>query len=117
MAPPHPLFILILIATVVKSEFLVDLCNMKNSYETNSTYQANLKQLQSSLLSSIIPSGFSNYTVGSDPDQIFGLALCRGDISTESCQNCLQSAIHEIFYRCPYGKEEKIWYSIQSYKH
>jgi hypothetical protein len=104
------LVILIIVVTVVKSEFLVDTCDTKNSYTTNSKYQANLRQLQASLVSSIIPSGFSNYTVGSNSDQVFGLALCRPDVSAESCQTCLRSTINELSTRCPYGKEEIIWF-------
>lgn len=104
-----PLVILIIVVTVVKSEYLVDTCDMKNTYTTNSKYQANLRQLQSSLVSSIIPSGFSSYTVGNNSDQVFGLAFCRGDVSAEDCQTCLRSTINELSTRCPYGKEEIIW--------
>ncbi|KAF3339377.1 cysteine-rich repeat secretory protein 38-like protein [Carex littledalei] len=106
----QPLVILIIVVSVVKSEFLVDTCDMKNSYTTNSKYQANLRQLQSSLVSSIIPSGFSNYTVGNNSEQVFGLAFCRGDVSAEGCQTCLRSTINEVSTRCPYGKEEIIWF-------
>ncbi|KAJ4745159.1 cysteine-rich RECEPTOR-like kinase [Rhynchospora pubera] len=109
----HPVIIFLSIVSFVNSEFVVDTCDMMNYYMENSTYQANLNLLQSSLLSSIIPSGFSNYTIGEYPDQVFGLALCRGDVSAEICQSCLKSSIEGgdgASTRCPYGKAEMIWF-------
>jgi Salt stress response/antifungal len=111
----RPLVMLAIIVTGVKSDFLSSNCDTTSNYTTNSTYKANLDKLQSSLLSSVITSGFSNDTIGQYPDQVFGLALCRGDLSAEGCQTCIQSTFSEVPTDCPYGKNERIWYSILNY--
>lgn len=41
---------------------------------------------------------------------IYGLYLCRGDVSIETCQNCIIAAIQEIKSQCPYNQSAVIWY-------
>jgi Salt stress response/antifungal len=103
--------VLITKVMVVKSdlEYLYNWCNTTNNYTANSMYEANLNRLLSSLSSSISPSGFSTYTVGESPNQAFGLALCRGDVSPNICQDCVNASINNALTLCPYGKAEMIW--------
>ncbi|KAJ6767274.1 CYSTEINE-RICH REPEAT SECRETORY PROTEIN [Salix purpurea] len=78
---------LLSLATITQSQdpsFLYDVCNNETTYTSNSTYQANLNLLLSSLVSNATRNnlnGFYNSSVGLDPDEVHGLFLCRGDVS------------------------------------
>ncbi|KAK3430696.1 hypothetical protein EUGRSUZ_E02441 [Eucalyptus grandis] len=54
--------------------------------------------------------GFHNTTEGEDPDKVYGLFLCRGDVAANLCQSCIRSASSTIIERCPGQKEAIIWY-------
>ncbi|KAL0012480.1 hypothetical protein SO802_007588 [Lithocarpus litseifolius] len=84
------------------------------TFTPNSTYQSNLNLLLSSLASnSSIESGFYNITVGqnSSNNTIYGLFLCRGDVTTEVCQDCVATATKSIVQQyCPRRRWIVIWY-------
>ncbi|XP_021894435.1 putative receptor-like protein kinase At4g00960 isoform X2 [Carica papaya] len=85
--------------------------NEKGNYTTNSTYQANLNSLHSSLSSnSETSSGFYNISVGQGSDEVHAIALCRGDLSQDTCLECINSAIDELITLCPRQKEAILWY-------
>ncbi|XP_042497405.1 cysteine-rich receptor-like protein kinase 15 [Macadamia integrifolia] len=81
-------------------------------YAPNSTFGTNLKLLLSSLSSktSLSNGYFCNYSVGSDKDQVYGLALCRGDVTSKVCLSCVEAASREILTLCPSKEEAIIWY-------
>nr|CAD1841127.1 unnamed protein product [Ananas comosus var. bracteatus] len=57
------------------------------------------------------PSGFYNTTVGpSGADQVYGLALCRGDVSSADCNTCLTTAAQDAVVKCPHGMSNTMWY-------
>ncbi|XP_017978380.1 PREDICTED: cysteine-rich receptor-like protein kinase 10 [Theobroma cacao] len=82
------------------------------TYTRNSTYQRNLNFLLSSLQSNTTrESGFYNLTVGRDPpDIVYGLFLCRGDVTQDICQECVSTASGEILRRCPNQKTALLYY-------
>ncbi|KAK6264892.1 hypothetical protein SCA6_020326 [Theobroma cacao] len=82
------------------------------TYTRNSTYQRNLNFLLSSLQSNTTrESGFYNLTVGRDPPGIvYGLFLCRGDVTQDICQECVSTASGEILRRCPNQKTALLYY-------
>ena len=84
------------------------------TFTPNSTYQSNLNLLLSSLSSnSSIESGFYNITVGqnSSSNIIYGLFLCRGDVTTDVCQDCVATATKNTVQQyCPRRREVVIWY-------
>jgi hypothetical protein len=80
------------------------------NYTTNSTYQSNLNLLFSDLRSNFTGNGFAAGTVGAVPDKVTGIALCRGDLNTSSCNTC-QSRILDILNLCPYYKTAWMWYN------
>ncbi|KAI7999677.1 Cysteine-rich receptor-like protein kinase 25 [Camellia lanceoleosa] len=92
--------------------FLSINCPNTTSYSPNSTYKTNLNTLFSSLSSnSTSISGFSNSTAGHNPPDIaYGLFLCRGDVSTAVCQDCVTTATKEVVQRCPKSTNVMIWY-------
>ncbi|KAK3149757.1 hypothetical protein QOZ80_3AG0222290 [Eleusine coracana subsp. coracana] len=70
-------------------------CPKGSSYSLNSTYHSNVVTLLSSLSAnaSRSPVGFATGTLGAaTSDQVWGLALCRGDISGSTCASCLKVA-------------------------
>ncbi|KAK6268944.1 hypothetical protein QUC31_013104 [Theobroma cacao] len=87
-------------------------CDNSTTFTPNSTYQANIKTLLSSLSSNISSSknGFYNTTAGQDPNLVYGTFLCRGDVSANLCQDCVASASNEIAQRCLTEKMGVIWY-------
>ncbi|XP_043689497.1 putative receptor-like protein kinase At4g00960 [Telopea speciosissima] len=86
---------------------------ISGNYTANSAYQTNLNLLLSSLTSNAkIDSGFYNTTIGQDSDKVYGLFLCRGDVTPETCTSCIQEAKDDITQRCPTEKEAIIWYDF-----
>ncbi|VVA40563.1 PREDICTED: cysteine-rich [Prunus dulcis] len=82
--------------------------NDKGNYTTNSTYQTNLNILLSILSS---PSnngngyGFYNSSYGENPDQVYAIGLCRGDVTVDICRGCLSNATQLLTQVCPNQKE------------
>ncbi|KAI5324576.1 hypothetical protein L3X38_033649 [Prunus dulcis] len=82
--------------------------NDKGNYTTKSTYQTNLNTLLSSLSS---PSnngngyGFYNSSYGENPDQVYAIGLCRGDVTGNPCRYCLSNATQILTQSCPNQKQ------------
>ncbi|KAK7831525.1 cysteine-rich receptor-like protein kinase 25, partial [Quercus suber] len=74
----------------------------------NASYNSNLTALFESL-SSKASQNYSFYNESSNIG-IYGLYLCRGDVSNETCKSCVSSATQEIRNRCPSSKTAFIWY-------
>ncbi|KAI3959524.1 hypothetical protein MKX01_025040 [Papaver californicum] len=108
--------LLIIQHTTAQPDYVYHFC-LGSNYTTNSTFQKNLNILLSSLSSantSIIRNGYYNATAGRNLDTIYGSLQCRGDISSEDCQNCAKTAAKEIITdeRCPISKQAIIWYDV-----
>ncbi|KAJ0101316.1 hypothetical protein Patl1_03703 [Pistacia atlantica] len=96
-------------------KYLFHDCTNTTTFNRNSTYQSNLNFLLSSLVSNATRSngfstGFYNATAGQDPDKVYALFLCRGDVNPTTCQECVNFATSDILQRCPVQKESIIWY-------
>lgn len=76
---------------------------------TNTTYQANLKTLLSSLVSNAIFNRFYNDTI---QNTVFGLFMCRGDVSHILCQQCVQNATNKLssYPQCSVSKQAVTYY-------
>lgn len=88
-------------------------CSNSTFFTANDTYQSNLNLVLSSLSSNATQtsSGFYNASAGEDPpDVAYGLFLCRGDVNTTLCHDCVAAATTEILRRCPLDKVALIWY-------
>ncbi|PPR82337.1 hypothetical protein GOBAR_AA38380 [Gossypium barbadense] len=86
-------------------------CPNTTTFTINSTYQANRDTLLPSLSSNVTRGVFFyNTTAGNSPDMVYGLFLCRGDISTSACQACVTYAATHISRRCPLDKTAVVWY-------
>ncbi|CAL8103358.1 unnamed protein product [Prunus armeniaca] len=84
--------------------------NNKGNYTTNSTYQKNLNDLLSSLLSNSNGYGFYNSSRGQNADRVYAIGLCRGDIKSDACGKCLSDATYVLTESCPNQKEAIGWY-------
>ncbi|TXG47200.1 hypothetical protein EZV62_026494 [Acer yangbiense] len=69
-------------------------------------YISNLDSLLNSLSSKASTNTFYNDT----SNGIYSLFLCRGDVSTATCQTCVKNASVIIRHRCPSNKTAIIWY-------
>ncbi|KAK3188284.1 hypothetical protein Dsin_027845 [Dipteronia sinensis] len=49
-------------------------------------------------------------TDGDDPDKVYGLYLCKGDVTKLTCQNCINSAIDNLIKECKGTKTAIIWF-------
>ncbi|TVU04242.1 hypothetical protein EJB05_50189, partial [Eragrostis curvula] len=87
-------------------------CSNGSSYGMNTTYHTNVVTLLSSLSAKASGSavGFANATVGTAPDQAYGLALCRGDINGSNCASCLSQAPDVAFGNCRGVRDVTIYY-------
>ncbi|KAG6641567.1 hypothetical protein I3843_09G081400 [Carya illinoinensis] len=88
-------------------------CSNSTFFTANDTFESNLNSVLSSLSSNATRAGtgFYNASAGEDPtDVVYGLSLCRGDVSTAVCQDCVATATKEIRRRCPLDKVSIIWY-------
>ncbi|KAJ4813274.1 cysteine-rich RECEPTOR-like kinase [Rhynchospora pubera] len=101
---------LLYLSVPASSEYFYYDCYSTGNYTTNSTYLSNLNLLFSSLRSNSTANGFADGTVGTAPDMVTGISLCRGDLNTSSCLSCL-SRISDILNLCPYYKSALMWYN------
>ncbi|CAH8360092.1 unnamed protein product [Eruca vesicaria subsp. sativa] len=93
--------------------YIYHVCPNTTTYSKNSTYSSNVRALLSSLSSNSLSSPTrSHRTVEGQqsPDLVFGLFLCRRDLSREVCNNCVVFAANDTLYRCPEEKTVLIWY-------
>ncbi|XP_059438776.1 cysteine-rich receptor-like protein kinase 44 [Corylus avellana] len=81
-------------------------------YAANSTYEANLNHLLFSLYPNTeIDYGFYNSSYGQNPDKVYAIALCRGDLNPGICRACLNDARSRFKPVCPNQKEAIQWWS------
>ena len=99
---------------IAQPEFRYQFCLENGNYTSNSTYNANLNHLLSSLPSlssnTEIDNGFYNVSYGQNPDKVYALGLCRGDVKPEVCRSCLTNATNLLTLLCPNQKEAIGWY-------
>ncbi|GMP75298.1 hypothetical protein CsSME_00032446 [Camellia sinensis var. sinensis] len=50
-------------------------------------------------------------TIGNNIDQVYGQALCRGDVTPEVCRDCIKNASQEIMTVCP-TQNAIIWHEF-----
>nr|CAD1837474.1 unnamed protein product [Ananas comosus var. bracteatus] len=86
--------------------------NCSANFTANNAFQSNLNQLLFTLPAATAPSGFYNTTVGQNgggDGEVYGLALCRGDVSSPECSTCLSSAAQYAVAECPGGVSNTVW--------
>ncbi|XAR65598.1 Non-specific serine/threonine protein kinase [Bertholletia excelsa] len=82
------------------------------NYTVNSPFWYDLQSLLKSLWSNTPQNGgFYNTSVGDSSNQVYGQALCRGDVTPKICGNCLKNASQEIMANCQ-KKDATIWLEL-----
>ncbi|GKV19349.1 hypothetical protein SLE2022_392680 [Rubroshorea leprosula] len=108
------LFLLSLLRFTVNAQnptYIAHVCRNAVNFTRNRTYQSNLNSLLSALSSNAnVTNGFYNTTSGESPNRIYGFFLCRGDVPTTICQNCVIFATKNVENWCPVEKQVVIWY-------
>ncbi|PQQ21781.1 putative receptor-like protein kinase [Prunus yedoensis var. nudiflora] len=117
-AAGHPIIILNLVAPTISQDdgictttaYYCWKCSDTGTYTAGDKYQENLNSLLSSFSSNTqINSGFYNSSRGQDSNKINAIALCRGDLSQDSCQACLNKSTDILLQNCSNQKEAIIW--------
>ncbi|KAK1436967.1 hypothetical protein QVD17_02751 [Tagetes erecta] len=85
------------------------LCN-QNSNTTTPQLTKNIDSLLSALVKAASESGYSVTSSGSNQARVYGLAQCRGDVPSDECSSCIQTAAKEIKNMCPDRVDARIWY-------
>lgn len=86
-------------------------CSTTGEVDPRGKYAANVALTLSSLTTTTPPTGFSNLTVGDSPSNlVYGLALCRGDVSPSTCHTCLQTSAVDAPRLCPGSASAAVYY-------
>lgn len=102
---------LVRITTAADQYLLYAICSDGNTFPSNSTYGANRNSLLSSLSSHTeIDYGFYNFSAGQDTDKVNAIALCRGDVTLETCRTCVNDTSHQLAGICSNNTEAIAWY-------
>ncbi|KAL8160063.1 hypothetical protein V2J09_001600 [Rumex salicifolius] len=109
------LIIFLQINTISSTDPLFHICSTSESnFTSSSPYQSkltNLLKLLTAAKSTLSTTGFATATVGRhSADPVYGLALCRGDVSSSDCQSCAVNATHDIRELCPNNAAAVVWY-------
>ncbi|XP_049936933.1 cysteine-rich receptor-like protein kinase 25 isoform X2 [Nymphaea colorata] len=95
---------------VCDSYFEFSTCYNSTNYTINSNFAMNLNRLFSTLTANAPATGFYTDAVGQGVDRVYGLILCRGDLSAGDCGNCATTAPMELMKLCPRRRRGTIWY-------
>ncbi|XP_034701178.1 cysteine-rich repeat secretory protein 38-like [Vitis riparia] len=109
-----PLCLLLLLSLLLQAAIGADplfhFCFILENYTSNDPFNSNLNELTTLLSSKVPPTGFRFASTGLGQDNVYGLALYRGDISSTNCKTCVTKATKELRNWCPYNKGVIIWY-------
>lgn len=95
--------------TVLADENMALACGSNNT--ASNSYISNLSLLYNkTLYNEAGKSLYYNATEGGFPDTVYGLYLCKFNISFKSCQKCIVSAVNTVMQKCAGTKEALIWY-------
>lgn len=85
---------------------------LNNTKDAN--FHSNLSSLLDLLSSKAALHSFYNDSIfsssSSNSTRLYGLFLCRGDVSSVTCQNCTRTASQEIKTQCASSTSAIIWY-------
>ncbi|KAF8043207.1 hypothetical protein BT93_A1526 [Corymbia citriodora subsp. variegata] len=109
----------LLLRAALGADPLFHFCATSGNFTAGSPYESNLNKLTGFLYATTPSSsgGFGYSSIGQYQDQVYGLALCRGDTSPSDCKACVADAGAEIRRRCPGNKGAIIWYDDCMFKY
>ncbi|EOY28582.1 Cysteine-rich RLK 10, putative [Theobroma cacao] len=95
----------------VSPNLLFPFCSDNTNYTSNSTFENNLERVLEALPSNTSDTGFYSTSIGDGADQVYGRALCRGDVNTSLCRSCIENASQDIMNLCK-TEESIVWYDL-----
>lgn len=104
------LFLALCICSVESADPLGNFCNKDTEISNGSKISSNIDGLLPELVLKTPSTGFATAFNGNGKDRVYGLAQCRGDVSTEDCSRCVRDAAEQIRKRCPSEADARIWY-------
>ncbi|KAJ0983302.1 hypothetical protein J5N97_011557 [Dioscorea zingiberensis] len=108
----HILLFISNIPSAFSDDPLYYVCSNDSNYTSNSPYKANLNLLLSNLSLHTSPTPASPTPPKASPgSSLHGMATCRGDITSTTCPECLNTSVHTIAKLCPRQKSAAIWFS------
>ncbi|KAK4258895.1 hypothetical protein QN277_005292 [Acacia crassicarpa] len=84
----------------------------KANYTANDPYLNNLRNIFEDLSKSSNITIFHSTMVGNKSNTIYGLFMCRGDVSLQLCNECVNEGIWRLNISCSSSKEAIIWYDM-----
>ncbi|KAH7862502.1 hypothetical protein Vadar_005757 [Vaccinium darrowii] len=103
----HLVLISLVSLTIAQPNFLGHFCS---NYTSTSAYKTNRDTLLSSLASNTDQYGFYTSAAGKNPDTVYALVLCRGDVKLDACRECISNSVANLTQLCPDKKEAIGWY-------
>ncbi|RZB43822.1 Cysteine-rich receptor-like protein kinase 26 isoform B [Glycine soja] len=118
LIPSMMLFSFLSFLVILKSEanndqlqFVYHYCNNKYGNITTETYSDNRNNLLSNMYyDKENDYGFYNSSYGQDPDKVYAIGFCRGDVNLDKCRSCLEKSAVLLRERCPGQKEGIGWF-------
>lgn len=110
---PHlfPLLLSIyVLATSINSQPNFFAHNCSSSSNNNTSNSTNFSTDLSNLLSNLSSKATVNSFYSLSSNQVYSLYLCRGDVSSGTCNTCVKNATQNIRQRCGSNKTAIIWY-------
>ncbi|KAI8548191.1 hypothetical protein RHMOL_Rhmol07G0253600 [Rhododendron molle] len=107
----HLILINIVSLTVSQPDFLnYTYISESGNYSPDSKYQTNLNTLLSNLSSNTDRYGFYNSSFGENPDKVYAIVLCRGDVELDTCRSCINDSTIKLPQLLPNNKGAIGWY-------
>ncbi|XP_047069170.1 cysteine-rich receptor-like protein kinase 6 [Lolium rigidum] len=112
LVPAAALLLAFILTPLSAGDPLGKFCGSSVNFTANSTYQANIRLLNATLPknASSSPNLFATGTVGTIPDIVYALALCRGDTAAVNCTQCVTTAFQDAQQSCPYNRDATVLY-------
>lgn len=104
------ILLLLLLLCTCSADRVGEFCNADSEISGNSQIFANIDRLLPVLVFRTALTGFATVTYGKGQDKVYGLAQCRGDVSSKDCFSCIQDAAKQIREVCPDQADARIWF-------
>ncbi|XP_030516150.2 cysteine-rich receptor-like protein kinase 44 isoform X3 [Rhodamnia argentea] len=116
MDPPNlALLLLLMLASTINAQFFPKpYCGSTGNFTADSTYQAALTTLLSSISTTkslSLTYGFFNASsaVSGTSQTLYVIGSCHGDLTAESCRTCLDASASDIRRLCPLQKQAVLY--------
>ncbi|KAK4857596.1 hypothetical protein QYF36_003180 [Acer negundo] len=101
------LYLLSFLSSAMSMSYLYSLCPSDQNNSASGPYMFNVGNLFRQKLYDGVNKPMD---YGVDPDKVYGLYLCRFDITQDTCQNCIVNATETLVKECQSNKTAIIWF-------